>query len=82
MQTAIEIKAFGIAKDIVGGNSATLPWEEGMTVAQLKANLKKQFPEFEALRTFAIAINTAYVPEEQVIAPGDEIVIIPPVSGG
>lgn len=79
----INILAFGIAKDIVGGTTVALHLPAAQpTIADLKALLCRQYPEFEQLRTFAIAVNAAYQGDDFVLSPHDEVVIIPPVSGG
>lgn len=78
----LKILAFGIAKDIIGGSSIQLPVEEGLTVASLKKELQKKYPAFEELNSVAIAINNEYAEEEDLITINDEVVIIPPVSGG
>ena len=55
----------------------TLP--EGATVADAVAAIAARAP-------FAVAVNTRFVPQsrytEQRLQPGDEVVIIAPVSGG
>lgn len=81
-QMKIEILAFGIAKDIIRGQKLGLDLPEGTTVGGLKQNLAEQFPDFEKLRSLAIAVNTEYQKDEYELTEADEIVIIPPVSGG
>lgn len=78
----IKILAFGIARDIVGGSKLEFTITEAATVGELKASLLSQFPTFEKLRSLAIAVNSEYAEDDQVISPNDEIVLIPPVSGG
>ncbi len=78
----IQIIAFGIARDIIRNNQLDLQLESGATVGQLKEELCKQFPDFERLRSFAIAVNTEYRKDDFELSEQDEIVIIPPVSGG
>ncbi|MFK7809599.1 MAG: MoaD/ThiS family protein [Saprospiraceae bacterium] len=80
MQT--NIIAFGIAKDIIGGQRLTFEMEDQPTVGNLKAQLCKQFPAFERLRSLAIAVNEEYQSDDFIIGERDEVVIIPPVSGG
>ncbi|MEO1712390.1 MAG: MoaD/ThiS family protein [Bacteroidota bacterium] len=82
MEVGIGIMAFGIARDIVQGNQVFLPWEEGLTVGRVKAMLEAQYPGFKALKTFAIAVNEEYATDDHIIGQRDEVVIIPPVSGG
>lgn len=79
----LKVLAFGIAKDIVGGNSFELELNSASpTVQELKEKLAADFPSFKDLRSFAIAVNEEYAEDGQTIAPSDEVVIIPPVSGG
>lgn len=78
----IQILSFGIAKDIVGGSSFKHTVAEGTTVEELKASLLEQYPAFQELTAVAIAVNNEYARDQQVIHPNDEVVIIPPVSGG
>ncbi len=78
----VRVIAFGIARDILGGSSLTVEMPEAPTVGQLKTHLCKTYPSFEKLASLAVALNTEYARDEQVIQAGDEVVIIPPVSGG
>lgn len=75
------IQAFGIAKDIMGGRETKLDVTEA-SVGALKQQLFALYPELNALNTLMIAVNHAYASDDQVITDGDEIAIIPPVSGG
>lgn len=78
----IEILAFGIARDILGDSRLTVEMPAQPTVGQLKAHLCSFYPAFEKLASFSIALNTEYADDGQAIRAGDEVVIIPPVSGG
>lgn len=78
----LKILTFGIARDIVGGSEFELAVADGIAVGELKSVLKQQYPEFERLASFAIAVDEAYREDEYVVEAGSEVVIIPPVSGG
>ena len=78
----IKLVAFGIAKDILQNSSIDFALAEQATVATLKADLCSQYPEFQRLKSFAIAVNEEYQTDDFVINSSDEVVIIPPVSGG
>lgn len=78
----INILAFGIAKDIINGQTLGLEIQDGTTVGELKVKLISQFPDFEKLRSLAIAVNEEYQEDDFILSERDEIVIIPPVSGG
>ncbi len=78
----VKILAFGIAKDIVRGSQLQLELPAGATVADLKDQLCARFPDFERLASLRVAVNSEYVGNSRTLAEQDEIVLIPPVSGG
>jgi molybdopterin converting factor subunit 1 len=78
----IKVLCFGITRDILGGFEQEIELPEGASVAFLKHKLVSDFPEFGKLTSLQIAVNEEYGNEEQVITERDEIVLIPPVSGG
>ena len=78
----IKLVAFGIAKDILQNSSVDFSIVEQATVGVLKTELCAQYPEFQRLKSFAIAVNEEYQTDDFVINASDEVVIIPPVSGG
>ncbi len=78
----INILAFGIAKEILGGAVAGVNVAEGVAVEDLKGKLEQQFPRLRELKSFMIAVNGAYAKPGQMISSNDEVAIIPPVSGG
>lgn len=78
----VKILAFGIAKDIVGARKGEMDFTEEASISQVKAALTDRFPDFEALRKFSIAVNEEYQEDDYIIKEGDELAIIPPVSGG
>lgn len=80
----MEVLLFGIAKDIVGTSKIDFsnPGDMPKTVAALKDALKKSYPDFAKLSSLAIAVNSEYALDDVTLRSGDEIAIIPPVSGG
>lgn len=75
------IKAFGITKDFLGGKEAEVEIK-GDTVAALRSELTERYPGLQGLRSLYIAVNNDYAAEDRVLTAGDEIALIPPVSGG
>jgi molybdopterin converting factor subunit 1 len=76
----MRVLLFGIAKDIAGAPFITA---DGITtVTDLKAWLFQQYPAMQKLKSLMIAVNKVYADDNKVLVPGDEIAIIPPVSGG
>lgn len=78
----IEILAFGIAKDIIKNRTISIDLPDGSNVGFLKKELTDRFPDFQKLKSIAIAVNEEYQTDEFNLSEKDEVVIIPPVSGG
>ncbi len=78
----MNILCFGIAREIAGGPSLRLEGVAGKPVAALRVALIAAYPGFGELSGFAVARNEAYATDGEVIEADDEVVIIPPVSGG
>ena len=78
----IEIVAFGIAKDILKGKSVQLEMPVASTVDAVKKQLVMDYPDFHTLASLQLAVNAEYVEDTYVLGENDEVVVIPPVSGG
>lgn len=78
----IKILPFGITREIVGEPTVNFLNQDMLTVEALRNMLFQRYPALERLNSLAIAINGAYAENDQIIQPGDEVVLIPPVSGG
>ena len=78
----IQVLAFGIAKDILKSRSLKVDIPDNSTVSDLKMELVRRYPRFSKLTSFSIAVNADYVDDTRLLETNDEIVIIPPVSGG
>ena len=75
------ILLFGAAKDIAGVPVLEKP-DHITDVATLKVWLYEAYPALQQLKSMMIAVNRAYATDTQLIGTGDEIAVIPPVSGG
>ncbi len=78
----IKLLAFGIAKEILKEKELILKLESGTKIADLKDKLVDKYPDFHKLRTLKFAINEDYQSDDYQIKENEEVVIIPPVSGG
>lgn len=78
----IDIIAFGIAKDILKGKSVRLELDRNATVASVKRKLVNDYPAFKTLASLQLAVNAEYVEDSHMLNENDEVVLIPPVSGG
>jgi molybdopterin converting factor subunit 1 len=77
----ITILAFGIAKDIIGQTETRVDTSES-SVKALREQLLAAYPGFEKLASLRLAVNEEYRDDDYLLNEGDEVAIIPPVSGG
>lgn len=78
----VNILAFGIAREILGSSSMELEVGNSTSVSTLKEELSERFPKFKSLVKFDLAVNEEYRSDDFGLTEGDEVAIIPPVSGG
>lgn len=78
----LRILCFGITRDIIGQFEYSTSLENGATVADLRQHLSVKFPTFATLKSLRVALNSEYAEESMTLKENDEIVLIPPVSGG
>ncbi|CAN5465924.1 molybdopterin converting factor subunit 1 [soil metagenome] len=78
----INLVAFGIAKDILQSKHITLEFSGEPTIFSLKQNLFERYPEFSKLKSLSFAVGENYQDDSFSLKENDEVVIIPPVSGG
>lgn len=78
----VKVLTFGIAREICGSQVLDVTVDENATVDKLKSVLAQLYPALERLTSFTIAVNGEYAQALTAVSPGDEVAIIPPVSGG
>ena len=76
------IRAFGISKDIIGQRDLLLDLPHVKSAGDLKHYLYTHYPQLANLKSLFIALNNEYAEDAAVLKDGDEIALIPPVSGG
>jgi molybdopterin synthase catalytic subunit/molybdopterin converting factor small subunit len=85
MSTPIRIRllAFGSLKTIASAGGDWRELNSGESVAGLLATLSHEgLIDEAALRSAAVAVNQHYTPRSHTLQDGDEVAILPPVSGG
>ena len=79
----IRVLFFGVLKDLVGRSSDTLDLPEGARLQAVLSHYARQAPRFEAmLPSLALSVNQEYSGPDQALRGGDEVGLLPPVSGG
>jgi molybdopterin converting factor subunit 1 len=77
----LTVHLFAVAAERVGASRVELPHPP--TVAHLRRNLTDTWPSLaDLLPRCAVAVNHEYATADTPLSPGDEVAIIPPVSGG
>jgi molybdopterin converting factor subunit 1 len=79
----VAVKLFAGARDLVKQSEVSLELPPGSDVAELRTVLAERFPQLAALAERSMmAVNSEYAGDPTPISEGDEIALIPPVSGG
>jgi len=79
----IRLRLFASVKDIVGQRELTLDLPEGTTTAELLERIARDHPRLRTMApTLLLAVNREYAEGTRILADGDEVALIPPVSGG
>ncbi len=78
----VRILPFGVLKDWLGSTATTLELPEGACVADLLERLSQLHAAAPALRGIAVSVNAEYATASQTLEEGDEVGLLPPVSGG
>jgi molybdopterin converting factor subunit 1 len=78
----IQVLLFGAAADRAGARETVLS-AEGITLDELWQLLAERYPDLSPMRdTLAFAVNGEYARGDARVSPGDEVAVLPPVSGG
>jgi MoaE-MoaD fusion protein len=79
----IWVRLFASAREVVGKQEVIVDAPEGITAADLLTQLVAQYPDLRRLASsLKLALNHEYVEGGRRVAAGDEVALIPPVSGG
>ena len=79
----VHVLLFGALKDLRARETETAELPEGATVAEFLRGFFEIAPPLEKFAgSLAIAVNQEYALPTQVLRDGDEIALLPPVSGG
>ena len=80
----ITVRLFAILRERAGRDETTVPHADGMTVADAILHLVADGLLATDVPTdsFLCAVNHEYASRDTRLADGDELALIPPVSGG
>jgi len=79
----VRVKFFAALRERVGQGEVAVDIPEGSTVRDLWESLQKDHPRLPgAAMKLLYAVNKNYVNGDHVLKDKDEVVFVPPVSGG
>ena len=79
----VRVRLFASLREAVGQERLSLELPEGASVEDAWRDLTSRHPALGPRRkSLAAAVNRSYVTFDAALRDGDEVVFIPPVSGG
>jgi molybdopterin synthase catalytic subunit len=79
----VRVVYFGVLKDLAGRANETVELSDGATTADLFKSLQTRISGLDRYaKSAALSVNFEYAAGEQPLSDGDEVGILPPVSGG
>jgi molybdopterin converting factor subunit 1 len=79
----VDVLYFGVLKDFFGGEQDLMELPEEASVADLLYLLKGRGTGDMAIwKSLAVAVNREYAGMSTLLHDGDEVALLPPVSGG
>ncbi|HLV86052.1 MAG TPA: molybdenum cofactor biosynthesis protein MoaE [Candidatus Sulfotelmatobacter sp.] len=79
----VSVLFFGVLKDVAGKPSDMVEVPDGARVQDVLLHYQSRLPRLnEILASSALAVNQQYASPDSPLREGDEIALLPPVSGG
>jgi MoaE-MoaD fusion protein len=79
----VHLKYFAIIRETLGRSEETRDVDEGATAGSVFDQIAGEEPRLAGMkRSVMLMVNQEYVPASQPLGDGDELALIPPVSGG
>jgi len=77
----IRVLFFGMLKDLAGRSSDSLTLPENATLGDVLQHYEQAIPR-ELIASLAMSVNQEYASSDARLRQGDEVALLPPVSGG
>jgi molybdopterin converting factor subunit 1 len=77
----VQVLYFGVLKDVMGQSRRMMEVAEGSSVAELLA-VHRRSVAASIWDSVAVAVNQEYARGGDLLKDGDEVALLPPVSGG
>jgi molybdopterin converting factor subunit 1 len=78
-----DVRLFALYRERAGSSVVTVDLPEGSNVGELTDAVRSMHPRLAPPEVrIVVAVNAEYAEDDQGLNPGDEVCLIPPVSGG
>ena len=81
LMNQVRVLAFGVLKETLGSEPTSVGLPDGATVSDLLSMISKSHPA-AVLSGIAVSVNAEYANRSHPLRDGDEVGLLPPVSGG
>src|SRR5450631_4574982 len=79
----VRVRYLGMLKEIAGREAEPVEVPDGAVLGELYVALQQRVPQLQQFgHAVAVAVNYEYSGSETQLHEGDEVALIPPVSGG
>ena len=79
----LNVRLFALYRERAGGSMLSITIPDKATVADLTNEVRRRWPNLAPPEgEIVVAGNTDYADSAVVLQPGDDVCLIPPVSGG
>ena len=79
----LNVRLFALYRERAGRSTVSVVVPDEATVADLTDEVRRQLPNLAPPEVkIVVAVNTDYADSEVVLQSGDDVCLIPPVSGG
>jgi molybdopterin synthase catalytic subunit len=79
----VRVLLFGQLKDVIGRSEDSLDLQPNSHLSEVLSHYSHRFPRFQSLAgSIACSVNQEYASATTVLREGDEVGLLPPVSGG
>ena len=79
----VNVRLFALYRERARTSLVTVSLPDGATVDDLTDEVRRQFPNLAPPEVkIVVAVNTDYADSNVILQSGDDVCLIPPVSGG
>ena len=79
----LDVRLFALYRERAKRNTFPVELPQGATVADLTCEIRRHFPDLAPPEVqIVVAVNAEYAEPDTVLHAGDDVCLIPPVSGG